>query len=127
MPANKRRFFLCTGQCVVNDDLYKYPNSHIIGELCYLTDEGRKVSALARYEVSVSTAAVPPIKPEIDVYLIGDARRIKCRFPKKCKRSERWEIGKKAFLQLVQRYGYGGRGDNNDVVKCNGGGDANIA
>ena len=98
------RFFLCTGQCVIYEDLYKYPNSHIIGHLCSLKDEGRPVTALARWEASISTANVPPLRPEIDCMLIGDARNIKCRYPG-CERKERWEIGKAAFLTLMSRYG----------------------
>ena len=49
-------------------------------------------------------ALVPPINPEIDVILVGDAREIKCRAGG-CTRKERWEIGKAAFMQLMQRYG----------------------
>lgn len=98
-----RRFFLCTGQCVEYKDLYRYPKSHIIGELRQLTDEGRKVTALAVYEKSVSATEIPPIKPEIRMYAIGDARLIKCKYGG-CTRSERWEIGKAAFMILMQRY-----------------------
>ena len=104
MPSSPARYFLCTGECVKYEDLYLYPESHIIGELRYVIDEGRKVTALARYDVSVSAALVPPIEPVIDVELVGDARNIKCRFPGCC-RKERWEIGKAAFLALTQRYG----------------------
>jgi len=48
MPPTEPRFFLCTGQCIKYADLHRYPNSHIIGHLCYLTDEGKKITALAR-------------------------------------------------------------------------------
>jgi hypothetical protein len=98
------RYFLCTGECVKYEDLHLYADSHIIGELRYVVDEGRKVTALARYDVSVSASLVPPIDPEIDVLLVGDAREIKCRAVG-CVRKERWEIGKAAFMQLMQRYG----------------------
>lgn len=104
MPPSPARYFLCTGECVKYEDLYLHPESHIIGELHYVVDEGRKVTALARYEVSVSAALVPPIDPVIDVEFVGDARNIKCRFPG-CLRRERWEIGKAAFLVLMRRYG----------------------
>ena len=104
MPSEPR-YFLCTGECVKYEDLHLYPHSHIMGELRYVADEGRKVTALARYEVSVSAANVPPLNPEIDVMLIGDARNIKCRSAG-CKNSQRWEIGKAAFMQLMSRYGY---------------------
>lgn len=103
MPSNPRRFFLCTGQCVEYQDLHKYPKSHIIGELRYMTDEGRKVTALAIYEKSVSAEEVPPTQTAIRMYVIGDARLIKCQYAG-CVRSERWEIGKAAFMALMQRY-----------------------
>ena len=99
-----RRFFLCTGEAVTAEQLYRYPDSHIIGELRYVVDEGRRVTALARWECSVSTRDDLPLKPDVDVYLIGDARDIKCRCPG-CTNKERWEIGQAAFLQLMSRYG----------------------
>lgn len=102
--TSKRRFFLCTGQAVTAEQLEKYPASHVIGEMCYRMDEGRKVTALARWNVSVSTKDGMPSNPDIDVYLIGDARDIKCRCSG-CVNKERWEIGKAAFLQLMSRYG----------------------
>jgi hypothetical protein len=102
-PAAKRRFFLCTGECVEYKDLHKHPESHILGELRYLTDEGRRVTALALYEETVRADQVPPVRPEIRVYLIGDARMIKCHYTS-CTKSQRWEIGKAAFEQLIQRY-----------------------
>jgi hypothetical protein len=98
------RFFLCTGQCVRYGDLHRYPNSHIMGSLTYVTDEGRTVTALARWDVSVSTVQVPPLKPVIDSLLIGDARGVRCRHPG-CSNKQRWEIGKAAFLALMTRYG----------------------
>jgi hypothetical protein len=108
MPAEERRFFLCTGQVVKYSDLHKYPDSHILGELRYVTDEGKKVTSMALYDVPACAANVPPLKPEIRLYMIGDSRMIKCLYPisaeVKCGRLERWEIGKAAFLQLVQRY-----------------------
>jgi hypothetical protein len=110
MPGNdpeskpkKRRFYLCTGQCVEYDNLYKYPNSHILGELRYLTDEDRQVTALALYRNSLRADQVPPLKPKIFVYLIGDARRIECGYAE-CENFQRWEIGKAAFDQLMKRY-----------------------
>jgi hypothetical protein len=100
------RYFLCTGQCVKHEDLYKYPKSHIIGHLCYVSDEGRQVTALARWEVSVEAFRIPPINinPKIDCMMIGDVRSIRCRYPG-CERTERWETGKAAFLALMARYG----------------------
>ena len=104
MPPTERRYFLCTGECVPYSELYKFPNSHILGHLRYVVDEGRKVTALAVWEISVSAQLVPTLDPEIRVEIIGDARNIRCRHAG-CDRSERWEIGKAAFLQLMQRYG----------------------
>lgn len=109
MPSNpkptERRFFLCTGQCVAYKDLYKYPKSHILGELRHITDEGRRVTALALYETPVSADSVPPVKPVITVHIIGDARLIKCRCAD-CTNSQRWEIGRAGFLSLMDRMGY---------------------
>lgn len=99
-----RRFFLCTGEAITADRLHLYPSSHIIGELRYVLDEGRKVTALARWEFSFSTLQDPPIKPDVDIYLIGDARDIKCRWSG-CLNKERWEIGQAGFMQLMSRYG----------------------
>ncbi len=98
-----RRYLLCTGQCVEYKDLYLHPKSHILGELRYLTDDGRKVTALALYEMTVRADQVPPLKPDIRVYLIGDARMVKCRYAG-CDHVQRWEIGKAAFDQLMKRY-----------------------
>jgi|JI8StandDraft_1071087.scaffolds.fasta_scaffold139664_3 hypothetical protein len=103
VPTAKRRFFLCTGECVEYADLHLHPKSHILGELRYLTDDGRKVTALALYETTVRADQVPPLKPDIRVYLIGDARMIKCRNAG-CENAQRWEIGKAAFDQLMKRY-----------------------
>jgi len=104
MPATEPRFFLCTGQCVKYNELHQYPDSHIIGHLCYVTDDDKSVTALARWEVSVACKQVPPLKPVIDCLLIGDARQIKCRCAG-CENKQRWEIGKAAFLTLMKRYG----------------------
>ena len=98
-----RKFFLCTGQCVRADQLGDYPQSHIIGELRYVFDEGQKMTALAIYEVSFASSIVPPIDVRIRVEIIGDARRIKCTY-RDCVHFKRWEIGRAAALQLLQRY-----------------------
>jgi hypothetical protein len=99
-----QRFFLCTGQAVTEEQLREYPHSHIIGELRYVLDEGKKITALARWDVSVSTLLAIPERPDVDVYFIGDAREIKCRYPG-CRNRERWEIGQAAFMRLMARYG----------------------
>lgn len=103
MADHGKKYFLCTGAVVEYKDLYKHTGAHIIGHLQYLHDEGRKVTALARWKTSIPTSEVPPILPDIDIYLIGDARRITCRHAG-CQRVERWEIGKAAFEQLMSRY-----------------------
>lgn len=107
MPSSptERRFFLCTGQCVSYKDLYKYPESHILGELRHITDEGRRVTSLALYEKPVFAGTVPPVKPVIIVHIIGDARQIKCRYAG-CDKSQRWELGRAGFLALMDRMGY---------------------
>jgi hypothetical protein len=106
MSASKlaRKFFLCTGECVKADQLAKYPNSHIIGELRYLSDDGLMLTALARWEESISTSAVLPINPEVDIDVIGDARNIKCRYPRCRNKKKAWKIGRAALMQISQRY-----------------------
>ncbi len=100
---DRTRYFLCSGQVVDYKDLIKFPQAHIIGHLAVLTDEGGKVTALARWSESKPTTEVPPIHPVIDVYLIGDARRIRCRCAG-CDNTQRWELNKAAFEILVRRY-----------------------
>lgn len=102
---NERRFFLCTGQCVRHSELHKHADSHILGELRYLTDEGRKVTALALYLEPVSAGKEPPVAPVIVVHIVGDARLIKCRYAG-CLKSQRWELGRAGFLALMDRMGY---------------------
>ena len=104
VPPIEIKFFLCTGEIVKYDELAKHPESHIIGHLCYLADEGKRVTAMAYWRESVSCHQVPPLKPTVDCLMIGDVRAIRCRYPG-CERSERWEIGKAAFLALMSRYG----------------------
>lgn len=105
MPDSERRYFLCTGQSVRYADLHKYPESHVLGELRYVTDETRRVTALALYLTPVSAGHVPPVTPIIVAYIIGDARLIKCRYPD-CGKLQRWELGKAGFLALMDRMGY---------------------
>ena len=103
MSASKsaRKFFLCTGECVPGDQLARYPASHIIGELRYVLDDGAQVTALAVYEVSLVSNNVPQINQHVRVEIIGDARSIRCTC---CHRQfKRWEIGKVAVRQLLQR------------------------
>ena len=99
-----RKFFLCTGECVPAERLAQYPRSHIIGELCYVTDEGKQMSALAVYETSVPSSIVPSVAIEIRAEIIGDARRIKCTVAH-CNHVKHWVLGKQSYMQLQQRYG----------------------
>lgn len=101
MPTSERRFFLCNEKCVAYKDLHLYKDTHILGELRYLTDEGVRVTALALYATPVPADEVPPVRPEIIVHIIGDARLIRCKPHGKVLR---WEIGKSAFKQLMKRY-----------------------
>ncbi len=103
VPPPPRRYFLCTGECVEYKDLYKFPNSHIMGHLAHVIDEGRHVTAMRRWDVSMPACEVPPVSPDIDEDCIGDVRRIKCRHPA-CKRKQNWEIGKAGYLALKLRY-----------------------
>ena len=108
---SERRFFLCTGKVIyladVAKDPEKYAGSHIIGELVYITDESRRVTALAIFENSICANEVPPANPEIVNYAIGDSRKIWCRHgirtPYRCARKQRWEIGKAAMTALMEK------------------------
>lgn len=102
---SERRFFLCTGQCVKYSDLHKYPESHILGELRYVTDEGRKVTSLALYLTPIGAGVVPPVNPVVVAYIVGDARMIRCRVAG-CDKSQRWGLGRAGFLALMDRMGY---------------------
>jgi hypothetical protein len=98
-----RKYFLCTGQAVTADHLTEHPSSHVIGELCYRLHDGQMVTALARWDVSVKTQDALPADPEIDLYLIGDAKDIKCRCAG-CKNKTGWRIGKAAVNGLIRKY-----------------------
>jgi hypothetical protein len=102
MPANERRFFLCTGNLVTLDELHLHPAAHIIGETKRITMGGRRVSVLAVYEVSVPTTCPPEILPEIRSET-KEADHIRCTVVG-CGRKERWEIGYAVYLQLARRY-----------------------
>lgn len=65
--------------------------------------DGQSIMVLARWEVSTCASAVPPLDPVIDMEIIGDVRNMKCRYPN-CKRVQKWELGKAAFLVLMSRY-----------------------
>jgi hypothetical protein len=99
--SSDRKFFLCSGQAVSAEQLGRYPASHIIGELRYLLDEGKRVTALAVYEISRRVTNVPDEMPDVRAEIIGDARRIRCTC---CDRRERWEIGQAAVNVLLRKY-----------------------
>jgi len=106
MSASKsiRKFFLCTGECVSAEQLRDHPNSHIIGELHYVLDEGQRFTALAVYERSVDSSVIPPENVHIRAEIIGDARRIKCTYLGCAYYLKQWKIARAAALQLAQRY-----------------------
>lgn len=108
MPKRERKFFLCTGQCVPLGELVEYPLSHILGELTFVSDEGRRVTALALWEVPLPTRNYALLESgvyerRVRLKIVGDARDIECRYSG-CQNLQRWEIGKAAFLQLTRRY-----------------------
>ena len=103
-------YFLCDGSAVKYADLHKHPRLHIIGDMRRLVDDGHRVMSLARWVASVPTDTVPPIDPEIDSYLIGDVRRIRCLHVDEnrifdCDRVSRWDIDKAAIFALLARMG----------------------
>jgi hypothetical protein len=102
MPANERRFYLCTGNLVTIDELRLHPAAHIIGEIKRIQMYDRRVSVLAIYEVSVPTSCPPETLPHIRCE-VKEASNIRCTV-KNCERRERWEIGYPGYLQLVRRY-----------------------
>jgi len=97
-----RKFFLCTGQCVRADQLGNYPQSHVIGELHYVLDEGLRVTALAVYEVSLPSSLIPSVNAQIRVEIIGDARKIRCTFAG-CYNFKRWEVARSTLVQRYER------------------------
>jgi len=86
----KRWFLLCTGELVLEEDAWKFPGSHILGDLRRMTMEGASVTSLALWLTPADCEHVPPFNPEIVAYLIGDARLIRCRFDG-CGNQQRWE------------------------------------
>ena len=93
-----RKFVLCTGERVHADQLGRYPDSHIIGELRFVLDQGQKVIALAVYENSLPSSLIPPINLDIRLEVIGDARRIRCTVSH-CEHTKHWHIGRATFLR----------------------------
>ena len=106
MSASKpvRKFFLCTGECVKAEQLRNYPDSHIIGELHYVRDEGQDLTALAVYEVSLDSSVIPPVNVHVRAEIIGDARRIKCTYRGCGYALKQWKIARSSALLLARRY-----------------------
>jgi hypothetical protein len=106
MASNPRRFYLCTGQCVTADKLEQYPDSHIIGELRYVTEEGRKnVTALMVYKRSLPVTRMPQAMPKVLCRQLGDVRAFECQYPK-CGNLWDWHISYKTaevLLSLLYR------------------------
>lgn len=99
MPP-ERKFYLCNGECVTAENLRAYPDIHIIGELRYVADEGRKVTALALYERSVYVQFIPETLPVLRGSVVGDMRDIRCTL---CGRKQRWEGGKAHLQAMLDR------------------------
>jgi len=89
---------------VKESDLHLYPKHHILGELVYVELEGRRVTALARWDVHVSVTEPLPTVPFILSEDYGLVKNIRCKV-KDCGHSAGWEIGKAAFAALELRYG----------------------
>ena len=100
----ERRFYICTGQVVGYSKLHTHPKAHILGEIVSLTESGRRVTALAVWNIPVPTDTVPPINPAVNAWLIDG--RLRCKVAE-CGRNVRWEIGQAAFAALMERYGHG--------------------
>jgi hypothetical protein len=107
MPASPNRYMLCTGQIVTRDRMSLFPKSHIVGALRYVEDEGARVLALVVFERSVSVADVVGGVlvlgiQEIRIWVIGDARGVKCTVAS-CKKVQRWEIDDHAYQALRRK------------------------
>jgi hypothetical protein len=102
MASNPRRFYLCTGQCVTADKLDQYPDSHIIGELRYVSDEGCKnVTALMVYRRSLLVTNKPTAMPKVLCRQLGDVRGFECLYPR-CSNSWDWHISHKTAEILLR-------------------------
>lgn len=107
MPSRERTFLLCNGETVKYSELImhagtRYFRNHIIGEIVYVTMEGRRVTALAQWRVSVDADRVPPISPTLAVGAIIEARGIRC-FAVGCQREVSWYASRSAMEASFQR------------------------
>lgn len=100
----RRRWLLCSGRIVTAEQLDREPyGSHVLGELCYLKDEGERVTGLALYNHAWDLGFREQVKaqfPRVLVKIIGDARAITCSV---CSKSIRWEIGEAGLRALLKR------------------------
>lgn len=104
MPSNPRKFLLCNRQCVLYDELYLHPDSHIVGEIysqCNLYEQ--KLTGLYVWDVPVSCSVVPPIKPA-GFLVIGFVRFADCGF-ESCERRWSWDMNQVSFEKLMSHYG----------------------
>ena len=101
-PIILRRFFLCSGELVNEDKLYKFPLAHILGELRLRMDRktNRTVGMLAVYRESMPTVDVPMIKPRISNFTFHSPN-VLCSL---CDQAPRWEINHSAFMVLMAHY-----------------------
>lgn len=100
-PTTERRFLLCTGERVLYKNLYKHPESHIIGEFKYAQILDLKVTVLERWDVSVSAGMLPPLHPALDCVCIGNVDRIKCHSPE-CPHVTYWDVSENALIAMVK-------------------------
>lgn len=109
MAERERRFYLCTGVVCGYSKLHTHPQAHILGEVVNLTEDGKRVTALAVWAAPKPTTEVPPITPDVFTWVME--ARFRCRHAEvegeRCGRHSRWEIGTAAFSALMERYGYG--------------------
>jgi hypothetical protein len=111
--ASERRFYLCSGVVVGYSKLHTHPSSHILGEIVNLTEDGKRVTALAVWDVSALTTEVPPLNPPVSTWAME--ARVKCR---RCHHQARWQIGDVAFSVLMERYGYGRETEVRDLRRA---------
>ena len=96
-----RWFFLCTGEVVSEEQVWKFPKSHILGDLRDMTREQGRVTSLALWLTPADCLHVPPLHPDVTAYLPGEALLIQCRF-EGCRNSQSWDSRHRLTLALVR-------------------------
>ena len=99
-----RWFFLCTGEVVSEEQVWKFPQSHILGDLREMTREEGQVISLALWLTPTDCLHVPPLHPDVTAYLPGEALLIQCRF-EGCRNSQSWDPGHRLMMALVRGQG----------------------